>query len=77
MPRAAKLMRAIVGGQIIQTGQVIALCERAGSPQQRCIVYGDLSIGENLRYFAAILDVDAWRIAQVTAIVGPGTSIRS
>ena len=72
-------MRAIVGVQLVQAGHVSVLGEPAGSPQlrrrvgyvtQAPSVYGDLSIGENLRYFAAILGVGAQRIAQVVATVG-------
>ena len=73
------LMRAIVGVQLIQAGQVNVLGEHAGSPQlrrrvgyvtQAPSVYGDLSIGENLRYFAAILGVDEQRISEVVQTVG-------
>ena len=73
------LMRAIVGVQIIQAGQVNVLGEHAGSPKlrrrvgyvtQAPSVYGDLSIGENLRYFAAILDVGEQRIGEVVQTVG-------
>jgi ABC-2 type transport system ATP-binding protein len=72
------LMRAIVGMQIIQAGQVNVLGEQAGSPRlrrrvgyvtQAPSVYADLSIAENLRYFAAILGVDAQRIMQVVQTV--------
>ncbi|MFZ2114942.1 MAG: ABC transporter ATP-binding protein [Solirubrobacteraceae bacterium] len=72
------LMRAIVGVQLVQAGHVSVLGEPAGSPRlrrrvgyvtQAPSVYGDLSIGENLRYFAAILGVGAQRIAQVVATV--------
>jgi ABC-2 type transport system ATP-binding protein len=73
------LMRAIVGVQIIQAGQVNVLGEHAGSPKlrrrvgyltQAPSVYTDLSIGENLRYFAAILDVGEQRIGEVVQTVG-------
>ena len=73
------LMRAIVGVQIVQAGQVSVLGEPAGSPKlrrrvgyvtQAPSVYGDLSIGENLRYFAAILDVGEQRIGEVIQTVG-------
>jgi ABC-2 type transport system ATP-binding protein len=61
------LMRAIVGVQIIDAGQVRALGEEAGSPSlrrrvayvtQAPSVYGDLTVRENLRYFARVLGVD-------------------
>ncbi len=65
------LMRAIVGVQIVQRGSVSVLGEPAGSPQLRSrvayitqapSVYADLSVRENLRYFARILDVSAERV---------------
>ncbi|MGH2911856.1 MAG: ABC transporter ATP-binding protein [Solirubrobacteraceae bacterium] len=73
------LMRAIVGVQIVEAGQVTVLGERAGSPElrqrvgyvtQAPSVYGDLSISENLRYFAAVLGVRRERIAEVIQTVG-------
>ncbi|WP_421743450.1 ABC transporter ATP-binding protein [Cellulomonas sp.] len=62
------LMRAIVGAQIVDGGDVTVLGVPAGSaPLRRRIgyvtqspsVYGDLTVMENLRYAAAILGVDA------------------
>ncbi len=73
------LMRAIVGVQVVQAGQVSVLGEHAGSPMlrrrvgyvtQAPSVYADLSIGENLCYFAAILDVGERRIGEVVHTVG-------
>jgi ABC-2 type transport system ATP-binding protein len=61
------LMRAIVGVQIVAGGRVQVLGEPAGSPglrrrvayiTQAPSVYGDLTVRENLRYFARVLDVD-------------------
>ncbi|HMG29712.1 MAG TPA: ABC transporter ATP-binding protein [Jiangellaceae bacterium] len=58
------LMRAIVGVQEIASGQVDVLGLPAGSPPlrhrvgyltQSPSVYGDLTVRENLRYFAAVL----------------------
>src|SRR5215208_6604377 len=58
------LMRAIVGVQIVAGGEVTVLGVAAGTPAlrrrigyvtQAPSVYGDLSIEENLRYFAAIV----------------------
>src|SRR5919106_4514256 len=55
------LMRAIVGVQIVAGGDVTVLGLPAGAPElrrrvgyvtQAPSVYGDLSIEENLRYFA-------------------------
>jgi ABC transporter DrrB family efflux protein len=73
------LMRAIVGVQIIQSGQVMVLGEPGGSPQlrrrvgyvtQAPSVYGDLSISENLRYFAAVVGVGQERVGEVIHTVG-------
>src|SRR5215218_3968664 len=58
------LMRAIVGVQLVASGDVCVLGLPAGVPPlrrrvgyvtQAPSVYGDLSIEENLRYFAAIV----------------------
>jgi ABC-2 type transport system ATP-binding protein len=58
------LMRAIVGVQRVASGEVLVLGEPAGSPPLRRRVayttqapslYGDLTVRENLRYFARIL----------------------
>jgi ABC-2 type transport system ATP-binding protein len=60
------LMRAIVGVQIVAGGSVRVLGEDAGSPSLRSrvayitqapSVYGDLTVRENLRYFARVLGV--------------------
>lgn len=73
------LMRAIVGVQRIAGGEVRVLGERAGAPSlrprvgyvtQAPAVYEDLTVGENLRYFARVLDVAASRVAEVIALVG-------
>jgi ABC-2 type transport system ATP-binding protein len=58
------LLRAIVGVQIVKSGAVEVLGEPAGSPAlrprvgymtQAPSVYGDLSVRENLSYFARVL----------------------
>ena len=58
------LMRSIVGVQIVEAGAVTVLGLPAGSPPlrrrvgyvtQEPSVYGDMSVRENLRYFARIL----------------------
>ena len=58
------LLRAIVGVQIVKSGAVEVLGEPAGSPSlrrrvgymtQAPSVYGDLSVRENLAYFARVL----------------------
>ena len=73
------LMRAIVGVQLLAGGRVTVLGapagdallrRRVGYVTQAPSVYGDLSIDENLRYFAAILDAPADRIDEMLATVG-------
>jgi ABC-2 type transport system ATP-binding protein len=73
------LMRAIVGVQIVESGEVTVLGAPGGSPENRWrvgyvtqepSVYGDLTVRENLRYFARILDVPADRIDEAIATVG-------
>lgn len=60
------LLRAIVGVQQVAGGEVSVLGEPAGSPPlrtrigymtQASSVYPDLSVGENLRFFARVLGV--------------------
>jgi len=71
------LMRAIVGVQIVAGGSVRVLGEDAGSAPLRSrvayitqapSVYGDLTVRENLRYFARVLGVDG--IDRAIATVG-------
>ncbi|HEX5249172.1 MAG TPA: ABC transporter ATP-binding protein [Gaiellales bacterium] len=73
------LMRAIVGVQIVESGTVTVLGEPAGSRSLRArvgyvtqapSVYGDLSVRENLRYFAAVLGTPPERVDAVIATVG-------
>ncbi|HEU5357405.1 MAG TPA: ABC transporter ATP-binding protein [Actinocrinis sp.] len=73
------LMRAIVGVQKVAGGEVHVLGRRAGDAQlrhrvgyvtQAPSVYADLSIVENLRYFAAILGVPRDDVERVIAQVG-------
>ena len=73
------LMRAIVGVQLVDSGDVQVLGLPAGSPALRMrvgyvtqapSVYDDLSVRENLAYFARILNVSASRIAQTIEEVG-------
>ena len=75
------LMRSIVGVQIVEAGAVTVLGLPAGSPELRWrvgyvtqapSVYGDLSVRENLRYFARILDVPDRRIAEMIDVVDLG-----
>ncbi len=72
------LMRAIVGVQIVAGGRVTVLGDDAGSPAlrrrvgyvtQAPSVYGDLSVEENLGYFAAVVGVGRERIGQVIEMV--------
>jgi ABC-2 type transport system ATP-binding protein len=72
------LMRAIVGVQEIHDGQVTVLGEPAGSRSLRSrvgyvtqapSVYADLTVTENLRYFAAVLGVGAADVARSLADV--------
>jgi ABC-2 type transport system ATP-binding protein len=74
-------MRAIVGVQVVDRGRVTVLGLAAGSPPlrrrvayvtQAPSVYGDLSVGENLRYFAAVLGVEPGRVDDVVAAVSLG-----
>ena len=73
------LMRAIVGVQKVAGGEVRVLGRPAGDAQlrhrvgyvtQAPSVYADLSIVENLRYFAAILGVPNDDVERVIAQVG-------
>jgi ABC-2 type transport system ATP-binding protein len=73
------LIRAVVGVQIIRSGEVLVLGQPAGTPElrrrvayvtQAPSVYGDLTVGENLRYFARVLDVPRQRIDSTIATVG-------
>jgi ABC-2 type transport system ATP-binding protein len=75
------LLRSIVGVQIVESGAVMVLGEPAGSaPLRRQVgyvtqapsVYTDLSILENLRFFASVVGADATRIADVVETVGLG-----
>jgi ABC-2 type transport system ATP-binding protein len=73
------LMRCIVGVQVVGGGEVTVLGDAAGSPANRRrvgyvtqapSVYGDLTVRENLRYFARILDAPAERVDSVVETVG-------
>jgi ABC-2 type transport system ATP-binding protein len=75
------LMRAIVGVQIVESGEVTVLGGPAGSLENRRrvgyvtqapSVYGDLTVRENLHYFARILDVPADRVEEAIGIVDLG-----
>jgi ABC-2 type transport system ATP-binding protein len=75
------LMRAIVGVQARVSGRLEVLGAAAGSPELRArvgyvtqapSVYGDLTVRENLRYFARILGAERGRVDEVVATVGLG-----
>src|SRR5262245_47615086 len=66
------LIRSIVGVQIVEGGEVTVLGEEAGSPglrhrigysTQNPAIYRDLTVTENLRYFAAVLKAPKGDIA--------------
>jgi ABC-2 type transport system ATP-binding protein len=72
------LMRAIVGVQVVASGRAVVLGLPAGSPAvrprvgyvtQAPSVYLDLTVRENLAYFARILDVPRDRIDRVLDVV--------
>jgi ABC-2 type transport system ATP-binding protein len=73
------LIRCIVGVQIVESGTVLVLGEPAGSPSlrprlgyvtQAPAVYGDLTVLENLRYFARVLGAPDGQVAEVIQTVG-------
>jgi ABC-2 type transport system ATP-binding protein len=68
------LMRAIVGVQIVAGGRIVVLDREAGAPSlrreigyvtQSPAVYGDLTVRENLRYFAAVSKAPPGRVDEV------------
>ena len=72
------LLRAIVGVQVIASGDVEVLGQPAGTPElrrrvayvtQAPSIYGDLTVRENLHYFARILRVSQQRTDDVIAKV--------
>jgi ABC-2 type transport system ATP-binding protein len=73
------LIRAIVGVQRVAGGRVWVLGLEAGTPPLRSrvayvtqapSVYADLTLGENLAYFASVLGAPAHRIDQAIRTVG-------
>jgi ABC-2 type transport system ATP-binding protein len=73
------LMRAIVGVQIVKSGRVIVLGEPAGAPAlrrkigyltQSPSVYPDLTVRENVRYFASLYGLAAGDADQTIRDVG-------
>jgi ABC-2 type transport system ATP-binding protein len=75
------LIRSIVGVQIVESGEVTVLGAPAGSPELRHAVgyvtqspsvYGDLTVRENLRYFARVLDAGSEQVEQAIETVALG-----
>jgi ABC-2 type transport system ATP-binding protein len=75
------LMRALVGVQKVRSGEVTVLGEPAGSPGLRArvgyvtqapSVYEDLSVRENVRYFAALYGMGAREAEAALLDVGLG-----
>ena len=73
------LMRALVGVQVVRSGEVTVLGHPAGSPAlrnrvgyvtQAPSVYADLSVRENVRYFAALYGMGAREADAAIADVG-------
>jgi ABC-2 type transport system ATP-binding protein len=73
------LMRAIVGVQVVDAGTVSVLGLAAGSPAvrprvgyltQAPSVYGDLTVAENVAYFARVLGAPRERVPAVLETVG-------
>ena len=73
------LMRALVGVQLVHSGEVTVLGLPAGSPALRArlgyvtqapSVYGDLSVRDNARYFAALYGRSAAAADDAIAAVG-------
>ncbi|WP_433418913.1 ABC transporter ATP-binding protein [Microtetraspora malaysiensis] len=81
------LIRSIVGVQIVTSGEVTVLGEPAGSPAlrrkigystQSAAIYRDLTVLENLRYFAAVLGAgkdDAERVLEEVGLAGAGRQL--
>ena len=75
------LMRSVVGAQIVAGGTVTVLGRPGGAAELRVrvgyqtqapAVYSDLTVSENLRYFAGILGVGREAIADAVGVVGLG-----
>lgn len=73
------LMRAIVGVQIVKSGEVTVLGQPAGAPPLRRTVgyvtqspsvYPDLTVRENLRYFASLYGLDSDVVAETMRNAG-------
>ena len=75
------LLRSVVGVQIVEAGEVSVLGSPAGSPglrdrigyaTQNPSVYADLTVEQNLRYFAAVLRAPRSDVRRVIDEVGLG-----
>ena len=75
------LIRAIVGMQVVESGTVTVLGEPAGSRPLRSrvgyvtqapSVYTDLTVLENLQYFAQVLGAPSSKVSEVLSIVDLG-----
>jgi ABC-2 type transport system ATP-binding protein len=73
------LIRSIVGVQIVESGEVTVLGLPAGTPElrrrvayvtQSPSVYADLTVRENLDYFARIVDAPSDRVGRAVGTVG-------
>jgi ABC-2 type transport system ATP-binding protein len=73
------LMRAVVGVQLVRSGEVTVLGELAGSPDlrhrvgyvtQAPSVYADLTVRDNVRYFAALYGMSGREADAAIADVG-------
>src|SRR4051812_1586415 len=73
------LMRAVVGVQLVRSGEVTVLGEPAGSPDlrhrvgyvtQAPSVYADLTVRDNVRYFAALYGMSGREADAAIADVG-------
>src|SRR5919199_3282127 len=73
------LMRAVVGVQVVEAGDVRVLGRRAGAPElrprvayvtQAPSVYADLSVRENLRFFGRILGAGSGSVDAALETVG-------
>ena len=72
------LIRSVVGVQIVESGEVTVLGKPAGAPELRNVVgyvtqapsvYVDLTVRENLRYFARIVDAAIQRVDEAMRTV--------
>jgi ABC-2 type transport system ATP-binding protein len=78
------LMRAIVGVQIVAGGEIDVLGFPGGAPSLRSrvayvtqspSVYGDLTVRENLRYFARVLAAPSGAVDEAVATVDLGEQV--